>query len=204
MDHSEKQLVLFYQVFIILSLSYQQMFLSQMVNINMEVSILLMIYKNHPFNLIQVSFLSFISFIVSSNFKQQVLSHVNIVKEGKEEETVVVKLKPVELMKMSISKGNELMILLTDLEKRMNVNELVIEEGCGNELKIDLKICEFDHLKKLKVKKNSLQNLNSLVISNNDELESIEIDDGEPYDKENQTWYAPFENVKTVEISSIF
>ena len=149
-------------------------------------------------------FFSFISFIVSSNLKQQVLSHVNIVKEGKEEETVVVKLKPVELMKMSISKGNELMILLTDLEKRMNVSELVIEEGCGNELKIDLKICGWNHLKKLKVKKNSLQNLNSLVISNNDELESIEIDDGQGISIGNSPCYPPFENVNSVEIKSIF
>ena len=54
------------------------------------------------------------------------------------------------------------------------------------------------------MKKNSLKNLNSLVISNNNELESIEIEDGQNWDKENKTWYAPFENVKSVEISSIF
>ena len=73
-----------------------------------------------------------------------------------------------------------------------------------NELKEDLKICGFYHLKHLTVQKNSLKNLNSLVISNDSELEIIEIEDGEPYDIENQTYYAPFENVKTVEISSIF
>ena len=97
---------------------------------------------------------------------------------------------------MSISTGFELMSLLNDSERRMNVNELVIEEGCGNELKIDLKICGFDNLKKLIVKKNSLQNLNSLVISNNDELEIIEIEDG---DYKTGAFY----NVKIVEISSI-
>ena len=84
----------------------------------------------------------------------------------------VVEPKPVELIKMNISTGDELMSLLNDEEKKKNVGELVIEEGCGNELKIDLKICGFENLKKLIVKKNSLQNLNSLVISNNSELES--------------------------------
>ena len=73
-----------------------------------------------------------------------------------------------------------------------------------NELKIDLKICGFESLKKLIVKKNSLQNLNSLVISNNSKLESIVTENGENWDEENETCYAPFENVKTVEISSIF
>ena len=116
---------------------------------------------------------------------------------------VVVKPKPVELMKMSVSKGNKLMRLMNDEEKK-NVSELVIEEGCGNELKIDLKICGFDNLKKLIVKKNSLQNLNSLVISNNSELESIETEDGSSWDEKNESFYAPFENVKSVEISSIF
>ena len=112
--------------------------------------------------------------------------------------------KPVELIKMNISTGNELMSLLNDEEKKKNVNELVIEEGCGNELKEDLKICRLENLKKLIVKKDSLKNLNSLVISNISELKSIEIKDGEPYDKENQTHYSPFEKVKNVEISSIF
>ena len=83
---------------------------------------------------------------------------------------------------MNISTGDELMSLLNDEEKKKNVGELVIEERCGNELKIDLKICGFDNLKKLIVKKNSLQNLTSLIISNNSELESMEIEDGQTYE----------------------
>ena len=110
---------------------------------------------------------------------------------------VVVKPKPVELIKMNISTGNELMSLLFDEEKKKNVGELVIKKRCGNELKIDLKICGFENLKKLIVKKNSLQNLNSLVISNNSELESIEIEDGE-WEK------SSFYSVNNVEISSRF
>ena len=106
--------------------------------------------------------------------------------------------------KMSISTGNELISLLNDSYKRMSVSELVIERGCGNELRIDLWLCGFEYLKKLIVKKNSLKNLNSLVISNNSKLESIEIEDGQEYDIIFDTCYAPFENMKSVEISSIF
>ena len=117
---------------------------------------------------------------------------------------VVVKPKPVKLIKRNISTGNELMSLLNDEEKKKNVSELVIEEGCGNELKIDLKICGFENLKKLIVKKNSLQNLNSLVISNNIELESIMTEDsvfGFSFES-NNTGFGCY--VKSVEISSIF
>ena len=97
--------------------------------------------------------------------------------------------------------GNELMDLLKDEEKKRSVSELVIEEGCGNELKEDLKISGFDYLKKLVVKKNSLQNLNSLVISENDELESIETENGEYSDDSRNT--AACYRVKSVVITSI-
>ena len=116
---------------------------------------------------------------------------------------VVVETEAEESGKFSISKGVELESLLKDSEKRMNVSELVIEEGCGNELNGDLWICGLNHLKKLIVKKNSLKNLSILVISNNNELESIVIEDDQNYDKENNTWYAAFENVKVVEVSSL-
>ena len=118
---------------------------------------------------------------------------------------VVVEPKPVELIKMNISTGDELMSLLNDEEKKKNVSELVIEEGCGNELKIDLKICGFENLKKLIVKKNSLKNLNSLVISNNSELESIVTEDGDIFGfsfESNNTGFGYY--VKSVEITSIF
>ena len=118
---------------------------------------------------------------------------------------VVVEPKPVELIKMNISTGNELMSLLNDEEKKKNVSELVIEEGCGNELKIDLKICGFENLKKLIVKKNSLKNLNSLVISNNEELESIVTEDGDGgWSGNDSRNTGAFYYVKSVEITSIF
>ena len=102
--------------------------------------------------------------------------------------------------------GNELMSLLNNSEKKKKVGEIVIEEGCGNDLRIDLKICGMDNLKKLTVKKNSLKNLKSLVVSNNENLENIDIENekGEEDEKEDGYEYsAAFENVKSVEISSI-
>ena len=63
----------------------------------------------------------------------------------------------------------------------------------------------FDHLKKLIVKKNSLRNLNSLVISNNEELESIVTEDGDGgWSGNDSTNTGACHNVKIVEISSIF
>ena len=125
-------------------------------------------------------------------------------KKEKEKKPIVIKPKPVALMKMNISKGDELTSLLNNSERRVKVGELVIGEGCGNELEIDLKICGLENLKKLIVKKNSLQNLNSLVISNNSELESIMTEDsvfGFSFES-NNTGFGYY--VKSVEISSIF
>ena len=103
-----------------------------------------------------------------------------------------------------INHSAEITSILDYFLSRLSVSELVIEEGCGNELKIDLKICGFESLKKLIVKKDSLKNLNSLVISNNSELESIVTKNG------NGGWSDESKNtgavyyVKNVEISSIF
>ena len=84
-----------------------------------------------------------------------------------------------------------------------DLEELEIGENCGNDLKY-FKLIGFDHLKKLIFHKNSLKNLNSLVISNNNELTIIEIEDGEDrsFDESRNTGVCY--NVKNVEISSIF
>ena len=71
-------------------------------------------------------------------------------------------------------------------------------------MKDDLFISNNPCLESLVFKKNSLKNLNRLVISNNSELKSMEIEDGQGYGYFEDTYYAPFENVKSVEISSIF
>ena len=202
MDHSDKQLVLLLRVYSN-SFSHQQMFLSLMLNIHKKIQKLLNLYITHPFNLIQVSFFLFISFIESINLKNQIVSQKKIMKE-KNKKSVVDNSKPIVLLEMRISTGNDLIRLLNDEGRRKNIFNLVIEGDCGNELETDLKICGLEHLKKLIVKENSLKNLNSLIISNNDELEIIEIEDGQLYDNKNETYYAPFENVKIVEISSIF
>ena len=68
---------------------------------------------------------------------------------------------------------------------------MIIGEGCFNEVKDDLVIDNYPNLEKIVVKKNSLKNLNSLKICNNEKLKTIEIE------------YGTFKNVKNVIIESI-
>ena len=57
------------------------------------------------------------------------------------------------------------------------IKELEIGEGCLNEWKDDLVIENYPNLEKIVVKKNSLKNLNSLKICNNEKLKIIEIEE---------------------------
>ena len=85
---------------------------------------------------------------------------------------------------------------------KRSIIEIVIEEGCGNEMNEELKICEFQVLEKLIVKKNSLKNVNQLIITRNNQLKRIEIENGQCWDNEKGTFYAAFESISSVEISS--
>ena len=67
---------------------------------------------------------------------------------------------------------------------------MIIEEEFGNDYYGDLVIENYPNLEKIVVKKNSLRNLNSLKICNNEKLKTIEIEDG------------VFKNVKNVIIES--
>ena len=73
---------------------------------------------------------------------------------------------------------------------------MIIGEGCFNEWKDDLVIENYPNLEKIVVKKNSLKNLNSLKICNNEKLKTIEIEDGDNFN-------GAFYNVKNVIIESI-
>ena len=75
---------------------------------------------------------------------------------------------------------------------------MIIGEGCFNEVKDDVLIENYPNLEKIVVKKNSLQNLNSLKICNNEKLKTIDIEDGEMWKKD-----GAFQNVKNVIIESI-
>ena len=68
---------------------------------------------------------------------------------------------------------------------------MIIEEEFGNDYFGNLLIENYPNLEKIAVKKDSLQNLNSLKICNNEKLKTIEIED----------W--SFSNVKNVIIESI-
>ena len=66
---------------------------------------------------------------------------------------------------------------LPEFEK--DIEEMIIEEEFGNDYFGNLLIIEnYPNLQSIVVKKNSLQNLNSLKICNCDKLKTIEIEDG--------------------------
>ena len=71
---------------------------------------------------------------------------------------------------------------------------MIIEEVFGNDG--NLVIENYPNLEKIVVKENSLQNLNSLKICNNDKLKTIEIEDSSWRD-------GAFKNVNNVIIESI-
>ena len=68
---------------------------------------------------------------------------------------------------------------------------MIIGKGCFNKVKDDLVIENYPNLEKIVVNNNSLKNLNSLKIGNNEKLKIIEIE------------YGCFENVNKVIIESI-
>ena len=92
----------------------------------------------------------------------------------------------------------EFLRLLNDEEKKKEIEYLVIGEGCGNELQMDLNICDYPNLKELSIHNNSLNNIHSLTISNNPLLREISF--GETNEENNGC----MENVESIEISSIF
>ena len=60
-----------------------------------------------------------------------------------------------------------------------------------------MEICGYPHLEKIVIKDNSLKNMNSLKICNNEELMNIEIGDGDRDDDSN------LRNVNTIILESI-
>ena len=109
----------------------------------------------------------------------------------------------VKLVQMRIKTSEELISLLNDKQKKESVSELIIEEGCGNDLKIDLSLSGFDNMESLIVKRDSLKFLKSLIISKNDKLKTIQTEKGNTWNEKNKSYQSAFENVNTVEITSI-
>ena len=97
------------------------------------------------------------------------------------------------------------MILPFELpEFRKDIKEMIIERRFGNDYYGNLVIDNYPNLEKIVVKKDSLKNLNSLKICNNEKLKTIEIEDG-GIREENGELYADGAcfNVKNVIIESI-
>ena len=58
-------------------------------------------------------------------------------------------------------------------------------------------------MESLIVKRDSLRFLKSLIISNNDKLKTIQTEKGNTWNEKNKSYQSAFENVNTVEITSI-
>ena len=91
--------------------------------------------------------------------------------------------------KNAIIQLQQLPFELSEFEK--DIQEMIIEEGFGNDYYGNLVIQNYPNLQSIVVKKNSLQILNSLKICNCEKLKKIEIEDG------------AFEYVKNIIIESI-
>ena len=76
---------------------------------------------------------------------------------------------------LTISTINQLENLLNDQFRKRILKNLIISSNSLNDLKTTLEISGFNNLEKIVVGGGSLQNLNSLKICNNEELNTIEI-----------------------------
>ena len=83
------------------------------------------------------------------------------------------------------------------------IYELVIEEGCGNDIHTDLCFNGLYNLKVLRVRTECFRNITDLEISNNNSLEIIEIEDGKGWSSYTGSLNTAFENVCRVVIKSI-
>ena len=72
--------------------------------------------------------------------------------------------------------SEELREILRNEEQKNTLKELVIGDGCCNDMREDVVIEGFLNLEKIVILKNSLRNITSLKILNNENLKEIEID----------------------------
>ena len=110
----------------------------------------------------------------------------------------------IETVSYYVTDFKDLKGLLNARSVMVFVKELVIDEGVGNDYDGDILLCECENLERFVVNKDSLMNVNTLKISNNAKLKSIEIMDGGIWDNEIKTYKAPFEKVNTAVIESVF
>ena len=86
------------------------------------------------------------------------------------------------------------------MNEKDSIIELEVAENACNDMKNDLVISGFLYLRSIVVKKDAMQNLNSLKICDCDVLEKIIVEDGSGW--KHDICHAPFVNVKSVIITS--
>lgn len=98
-----------------------------------------------------------------------------------------------------VNSGRDLQLILSDKSMKNSIKQLLICEGCGNELMIDLFLSGFANLEYILFEKKTLMNLRSLTISNNPRLEQIVLNDNADQTKPGT---GVGENVETVVFES--
>ena len=96
----------------------------------------------------------------------------------------------------SINFKNAIILQFELPEFEKDIEEMIIEEGFGNDYYGNLIIQNYPNLQSIIVKKKSLMNLNSLKICNCEKLKTIKTEDGDYY-------LGAFYNVKIMIIESI-
>lgn len=105
-------------------------------------------------------------------------------------------------MSVRITNDKELQRLLETEYPRRSVEELIIEENCCNDMEQDLRLCGFDSLERIMIKKNSLKNIKSLVISDNSVLKRITTENGYEKEGDSESMRGAFANVMSLSLNS--
>ena len=109
-----------------------------------------------------------------------------------------------ELESVTVDDDDELMSILNDDHMKATLGELIIDEGVGNDWKEDLCITGFSKLRRIIVKKNSLKNLDTLIVTQNPRLKYFRAEKGqEKWEKDTDTAYAACEKIKHLTFSGI-
>ena len=80
----------------------------------------------------------------------------------------------------------------------------IVYKGRCNRLYTNITIANDPCLVAIIIYPKALMNINSFTVSNNPLLATIDVRDGLTWNEQYQTNYAPFENTKSFELSSIF
>lgn len=106
--------------------------------------------------------------------------------------------QPLDTLRIVVAKEKTLRKMLIDISMKLKVKNLVIGEGCGNGIDDKLEIHGFHNMESIVIMKKALRNIEGLIISSNNKLRRIEIENGDMH-----SGTGALGNVLSVEISGM-